>query len=672
MASTTAAAGLLGLAARRAALGGAAAMVGLGLASPAPLASAAADDDKDERNPNDRPMSSAEAKRLQQGMFDPEALERGAKALREINKSPYAKQALELSRQQEFTKQAEAKKEEAEMRRSAAELARQTEAQRWEEQRRAAQEEAQRQAQLAQYNDELARKRMAAQHELERQRNAELVQLQEQSSAAREQERLRVEQQIQAERRAADGHQAELQKQVEREKALAEAEGRIKENRENEDVNRRAALLRYQEETKKAVESINAVFGHLGTAARDLLADREKAAAVVVGATALALGVYGARESARVGGRVVDRWLGTPKLVRETSRVSFLQPGKALAAAAKRLGSGGSGGAGKKTADAVRKDFGDIVLPPALHDQVRSLAAAAANTKRHGAPYRHMLFYGPPGTGKTMAAKRLAQTSGMDYAILSGGDVAPLGGGAVTQLHETFDWAERTRRGLLLFVDEADAFLGRRSDSMSEGLRGALNATLYRTGDQSRDFMVVLATNRPGDLDDAVLDRMDEALEFGLPGEEQRRALVAQYLDRYIARAGKAMDEGGGGSGGASLSERVRGFFSGRKGSADEIAVSPPDLLQRDGPLVREAARLMTGFSAREIAKFAASVQAAVYGGRAAQCDEGLVKRVLEHKLEEHRARGAFVLGHHGVDGVAAPAAAVGGKPPSAPGPRTV
>jgi hypothetical protein len=33
---------------------------------------------------------------------------------------------------------------------------------------------------------------------------------------------------------------------------------------------------------------------------------------------------------------------------------------------------------------------------------------------------------------------------------------------------------------------------------MSEGLRGALNALLFRTGDQSKDFMVVLATNRPG------------------------------------------------------------------------------------------------------------------------------------------------------------------------------
>lgn len=61
----------------------------------------------------------------------------------------------------------------------------------------------------------------------------------------------------------------------------------------------------------------------------------------------------------------------------------------------------------------------------------------------------------------------------------------------MTQLHEMFDWSERSRKGLLLFIDEADAFLGRRSDEMSEGLRGALNALLFRTGDQSRDFMVV-------------------------------------------------------------------------------------------------------------------------------------------------------------------------------------
>jgi len=41
-------------------------------------------------------------------------------------------------------------------------------------------------------------------------------------------------------------------------------------------------------------------------------------------------------------------------------------------------------------------------------------------------------------------------------------------------------------------------------------------------GEQSRDFCVVLATNRPSDLDPAVIDRTDDAIEFGLPGDSER------------------------------------------------------------------------------------------------------------------------------------------------------
>jgi len=79
-----------------------------------------------------------------------------------------------------------------------------------------------------------------------------------------------------------------------------------------------------------------------------------------------------------------------------------------------------------------------------------------------------------------------------------------------------------------------------------QGLRGALNAVLFRTGDQSRDFAVVLATNRPGDLDSAILDRMDEALEFGLPGVSERQQILSLYLDQYIFKAGTV--EGGAGA----------------------------------------------------------------------------------------------------------------------------
>lgn len=106
---------------------------------------------------------------------------------------------------------------------------------------------------------------------------------------------------------------------------------------------------------------------------------------------------------------------------------------------------------------------------------------------------------GPPGTGKTLLAKRLAHTSGLEYAIMSGGDVAPLGNEAVKQIHDMFDWAKRSRKGMLLFVDEADAFLSHRGNQ-GEALRSAINAMLFRTGDQNSDYMVILATNRPGAL----------------------------------------------------------------------------------------------------------------------------------------------------------------------------
>ena len=70
-------------------------------------------------------------------------------------------------------------------------------------------------------------------------------------------------------------------------------------------------------------------------------------------------------------------YLGTPNLVRETSRKWFWQR--------QNKGRG------------QRRDFSDIILQPALHDQVRTLTASSANTRLHQAPFRHMLFYGPPG-----------------------------------------------------------------------------------------------------------------------------------------------------------------------------------------------------------------------------------------------------------------------------------
>jgi hypothetical protein len=52
---------------------------------------------------------------------------------------------------------------------------------------------------------------------------------------------------------------------------------------------------------------------------------------------------------------------------------------------------------------------------------------------------------------------------------------------------------------MILFVDEADAFLRRRKgeDKISENLRHTINAFLYRTGSPSHKLMLVMASNTP-------------------------------------------------------------------------------------------------------------------------------------------------------------------------------
>ena len=60
------------------------------------------------------------------------------------------------------------------------------------------------------------------------------------------------------------------------------------------------------------------------------------------------------------------------------------------------------------------------------------------NAKKNNAPFQHVLLYGPPGTGKTLFARTIARESGLDYAIMTGGDVGPLGRDGVDEINKLF------------------------------------------------------------------------------------------------------------------------------------------------------------------------------------------------------------------------------------------
>ncbi|XP_048230501.1 ATPase family AAA domain-containing protein 3 isoform X2 [Ricinus communis] len=486
-----------------------------------------------------------------------------------------------------------------------------------EEQRNLVQQQAQAKAQMLRYEDELARKRMQTDHEAQRRHNVELVKMQEESSIRKEQARRATEEQIQAQQRQTEKERAEIERETIRVKAMAEAEGRAHEAKLTEDHNRRMLVERINGEKEKWLAAINTAFSHIEGGFRILLTDRNKLIMTVGGATALAAGVYTTREGARVTWGYINRILGQPSLIRESSIARF-----PLSGALSKIRSNVpkySTAAGAAAPLESNNGFKNIILHPSLQKRIEHLARATANTKTHQAPFRNMMFYGPPGTGKTMVAREIARKSGLDYAMMTGGDVAPLGAQAVTKIHQIFDWAKKSRKGLLLFIDEADAFLSERNSThMSEAQRSALNALLFRTGDQSRDIVLVLATNRPGDLDSAITDRIDEVIEFPLPGEEERFKLLNLYLSKYLSHE----DDNG----------SDWGLFVKKK---------PQKITMKDisEDVICEAAKKTEGFSGREIAKLMAGVQAAVYGRPDCVLDSQLFREVVDYKVAEHHQR---------------------------------
>ncbi|KAL8231087.1 hypothetical protein R6Q57_000865 [Mikania cordata] len=548
------------------------------------------------------------------GGFDPEALERGAKALRNINSSPYSKQVFELMRKQEQVRLTELAAEKAHQEAIQAQLDIEKQQKLAEDQRSLIQQQSQAKAQLLRYEDELARKRMQTDHEAQRQHNAELARMQEESLIRKEQARRATEEQIQAQQRQTEKERAEIERETIRVKAMAEAEGRAHEAKLTEDHNRRMLIERVNGEREKWLAAINTTFSHVEGGVRMLLTDRSKLVMTVGGVTALAAGVYTTREGARVMWGYVNRILGQPSLIRESSMAKFPWSG-IVTHGMKRISNLGTSASVEN-----KHKFGNIVLHPSLQRRIEHIARATANTKSHHAPFRNMLFYGPPGTGKTLVAKEIARKSGLDYAMMTGGDVAPLGAQAVTKIHEIFDWSKKSKRGLLLFIDEADAFLcERNSTHMSEAQRSALNALLFRTGDQSRDVVLVLATNRPGDLDSAITDRIDDVIEFPLPQEEERFKLLKLYLHKYLYVVGDKKQS----SWHSLFTKKTQKIVV--KDLSDEV--------------IREAAVKTEGFSGREIAKLIASVQAAVYGRPDCTLDSQLFMEIVDYKVSEHHQR---------------------------------
>jgi ATPase family AAA domain-containing protein 3A/B len=473
------------------------------------------------------------------------------------------------------------------------------EAVRAEEERRTLERKREAEEKLADYKAELDDKRLLEEDQLQRNRTEAMIVRQEESAKKAELFRRETEQSLKEQQIEADKDEAEKDRLSKLAQISAEAEGRQRQERENIDIALQKLEAQGEQDRQKMVQSVEVALNGLGRGFINLISDTSRLATTLGALVLLAAGVFVTREGAKLIARQIEKRLGRPSLVRETSRASG-----SLAVWNLTMGAftelwytltcrGGAASRKAREERDMQRKFSDVILLGEVKERVEGLGRSIRNARRHKAPFRHLMLYGPPGTGKTMCAKRLALCSGLDYAIMSGGDVGPLGSDAVTQLHSIFTWANASPNGLLLFIDEAEAFLASRSKAnmsevsthrlttahtppyygahtclttaptpphycahtalllrphrlthsptlapppcpsfSSQAQRNALNALLYQTGEQSYNFMMVLATNRPGDLDAAVNDRVDEALSFDLPGLAERESMCWLYFSK--------------------------------------------------------------------------------------------------------------------------------------------
>ncbi|XP_057507432.1 uncharacterized protein LOC130790488 [Actinidia eriantha] len=149
-------------------------------------------------------------------------------------------------------------------------------------------------------------------------------------------------------------------------------------------------------------------------------------------------------------------------------------------------------------------------------------------------PQKGVLLYGPPGTGKTMLAKAIAKESGAVFInVRISNLMSKWFGDAQKLVAAVFSLAYKLQPAII-FIDEVDSFLGQRRTTDHEALTNMKTEFMALwdgfTTDQNARVMVLAATNRPSELDEAILRRLPQAFEIGMPDRKERVEILKVVL----------------------------------------------------------------------------------------------------------------------------------------------
>ena len=149
-------------------------------------------------------------------------------------------------------------------------------------------------------------------------------------------------------------------------------------------------------------------------------------------------------------------------------------------------------------------------------------------------PPRGLLLFGPPGTGKTMIAKAVATECKCTFFSISASSLTSKYLGESEKLVRALFQLAYEMQPSVVFIDEIESILSKRKEDENDAMKRLKTEFLIQfdgvgSSEENR-VLIIGATNRPFDLDPAVIRRLPKRVYVGPFNDEDKKGFIKKII----------------------------------------------------------------------------------------------------------------------------------------------